>query len=852
MVGFFKKEQKVKPKQKKKQKKQKKTTCEICGLYKTCQSPKIPIYGEGKKKILIVDVAPTKAEDENGKQGSSRTNHFLKQALEKYNVNLKEDCWKINAVRCYIPKNRQPKTLEINNCRKYLNKIIKKLQPEKIILLGKIPLQSFLGSRASISAIEKWIGFSIPDQDFKAWIFPIWNPNYLLIEKNQKNIVLYKKFDEYLENAIKFNREFPDFSNSKNNIRIVTDANKAIEYLKYIKDTQKLIAFDYETTGLKPHKKGHKIACVSIGILKYTVVFPFFDNKQFQKLFKSIMIDETIKKIAHSITFENKWTDVILGYEVKGWYWDTMLSTHILDNRKGICRLKFQTYLNFGILGYEDKIQEYLEANSKNCNDFNKIKEVLEDKELLNELLLYCGLDSFYTLKLYKIHKKEIKKKNLQNAFNFFMESILTLMDIEKNGVYVNTEKMKKDKNNLIKEIKNIDIQIQETNEVKKWKEKFNIKPEVTFNCNSPKQMQEILFDTLNYKVTKQTATGNNSTDQEVLESLDTKFTNLILRSKKLKKLKNTYLDGFMRETINGKIYTNFNLHTARTYRGSGSNPNMQNIPIRDKEANEITRGSIIPRKGNQIFEVDYSSIEVKLAACYNKDKNLLKYVRNSDTDMHRDQAMKIFIMDKDSITKELRQIAKNNFVFPEFYGDYYVQCATAIWKQIDKDVKKHLKKCGISSYIKFENHIKQIEFDLWNKYFYEYKQWKEEQWNKYQDTGYIDTYLGFKYIGVMNKKDVSNYPIQGTAFHCLLWSLIKLNKYIKDYNLNSMIIGQVHDSIIFDIDPKELNKLKLIIRKIMCEDIRNEFKWLIVPLDIEAEIAPIDCSWSEKKKCEI
>ncbi len=265
-----------------------------------------------------------------------------------------------------------------------------------------------------------------------------------------------------------------------------------------------------------------------------------------------------------------------------------------------------------------------------------------------------------------------------------------------------------------------------------------------------------------------------------------------------------------------------------------------------------MTRSCIIPRKGHKILEVDYSGIEVRISACYHQDSVMLDYIHNPQTDMHRDVAIDLFRLQKDECTKELRYMAKNGFVFPQFYGSYWKDCAINIWSKLTKEQLLFLKNKGFKNYNSFERWVRKIEDDFWNKRFVGYRDWKERTYRKYEKTGYVKLKTGFKCFAPMKKNDVLNYPIQGAAFHILLWSLIQINKEIRKKQMNSCVIGQIHDSIVSDIDPVEEEEIKPMIRKIMCDDVREKFKWIIIPLDIEAEITEIDASWYTKKEWKI
>ena len=124
--------------------------------------------------------------------------------------------------------------------------------------------------------------------------------------------------------------------------------------------------------------------------------------------------------------------------------------------------------------------------------------------------------------------------------------------------------------------------------------------------------------------------------------------------------------------------------------------------------------------------------------------------------------------------------------------------------------------------------------------------------WSEYLQKGYVELKTGFRCTAKMRRNDLINYPIQGSAFHVLLWSLIQIHKYMIENKFESFIVGQVHDSIIFDVEPDEILDLKKIIRQISCIDIRKHWDWIIVPLNIEAEITEINCGWDTKSDTEI
>jgi len=151
-----------------------------------------------------------------------------------------------------------------------------------------------------------------------------------------------------------------------------------------------------------------------------------------------------------------------------------------------------------------------------------------------------------------------------------------------------------------------------------------------------------------------------------------------------------------------------------------------------------------------------------------------------------------------------------------------------------------------------FQKHVREIEYDFWNKRFKVYNQWKKDWWEAYQEDGFFKMLTGFIVAGNLNRKQAINIPIQGSAFHWLLWCLIRIQKLMKRYKMKSLLVGQIHDSILADIRMGELKEYLKIVKQVIYEDLPKHWKWIIVPLAVEAEVAPVGGSWFEKEEIEI
>jgi DNA polymerase-1 len=449
---------------------------------------------------------------------------------------------------------------------------------------------------------------------------------------------------------------------------------------------------------------------------------------------------------------------------------------------------------------------------------------------------------------------KKMKVTNL-DAYELLHKGTLAFSDIEQNGINIDVPYCERQKKGIQRKIDYFTKKLDLFPEMKKWKKIYGKK----FNINSDTQLAKILYTHYSYKTDILTKTGKMSTSEEALLSIKggaPEIVESLIDIRKLKKSRNTYLQGFITEQVDGVMHPSFDLNKVVTYRSSSQNPNFQNIPIRDPEMKKLLRSAIIPPKDYLLCEIDYSQAEIRMATCYHKDPEMVKEIKDKERDMHRDIAIKCFCLDNDGWNSGTRAAGKS-FIFAQFYGDYYVNCANNLWGLIDGQnlhtknipMKKHLKNEGIKNINDFTNHIQKVERYFWKKKFKIYDAWKQKQLKKYDKTGYIELLTGFRIEALLSKNEVINWPIQGAAFHCLLWSIIELNNIFKAKEYKSYISGQIHDSIFMYIHPDEINVILPLVRYIMTEKIREHWKWIFVPLDIDIEISPLNKSWYHKKE---
>jgi uracil-DNA glycosylase family 4 len=369
--------------------------CGSCGLFKGCQSPKMPVYGKGRKGILFVGEAPGQTEDEKGRPFIGKAGQFLREALEALDFDLDKDAWTTNSLICRPPGNKTPEDKQIEYCRPNLLNTIEQLKPTVVVLLGRSAVCSALPVywKGEVGELSRWVGWQIPGPD--NWICPTYHPSYL---GRVNSPLLNRMFSQHLEEAISIEITPPEPHDFRPQIKLLYDADDVLTAIEEIDSEGGWVAVDYETNCLKPEYPKARIYSCALSNGHRTVSFPWCSvvAEGMTEFFRS---DRT-KKIASNLKFEDRWTRKMLGTRVRNWGWDTMLAAHCLDNRRGICSLKFQSWVKLGVPTYNEHIAPYLSSGKGHYNSIEKIE--------LDDLLFYGGMDGLLEYRLAMVQMKEI------------------------------------------------------------------------------------------------------------------------------------------------------------------------------------------------------------------------------------------------------------------------------------------------------------------------------------------------------------------------------------------------------------------------------------------------------------
>ena len=546
---------------------------------------------------------------------------------------------------------------------------------------------------------------------------------------------------------------------------------------------QKEICFDTETTSIDPLDS--EIVALALSWEKgrgYLIRFPESrdETDRLLGMIRPLLENPGILKIGQNLKFD---IQVLANYgiEVKGSLFDTMIAHYLLEpDMRHNMNLLSETYLSYSPVHIESLIGEK--------GDSQKNMRVVDDEKLKE----YAVEDADVTLQLKNLFEPRIKAEGLAElASKIEMPLIPVLAGMERNGVILDNAELKAITANLRDDIITLE------------KEIFGLAG-TEFNISSPKQLGDILFIRLKLDdKARMTSTKQFVTNEEILQRLTHKhpIVDKVLEYRGLKKLLTTYVEALPQLIYKktGRIHTSFNQAVAATGRLSSNNPNLQNIPVRDERGREI-RKAFVPAEGHIFFSADYSQIELRLMAHLSRDKSMISDFL-SGNDIHAATAAKIFGVDINDVTREMRGRAKTaNFGI--IYG---------------------ISSFGLSERLTIGR--KEAK-ELIDGYFNSYpgvKVYMDESIKKAREKGYVTTMFGRRrYLRDIHsrnqvvrgnaERNAINAPIQGTAADIIKIAMIRIHEKLGQGKFKSKMILQVHDELIFEVPEAELEKLKNMV----------------------------------------
>lgn len=598
-------------------------------------------------------------------------------------------------------------------------------------------------------------------------------------KKEIQNIDLFNQFSEINEDS-----EYATIETKPHLYQLVS-SHFELKLLMQLLESQDSVCFDTETTSLNEMEA--ELIGISFSWKYETGYFVLIPNDSegknlFIETLKKFFENDNIEKIGQNIKYDFKVLKKY-GIELKGKLFDTMLAHYLInpDARHNLETLS-KNYLGYKMIPITKLI------GKKGKNQLSMIDVPIED------LCEYAVEDADITFQLKNILEKklyELNQKSLFEQVEIPLIKVLSYMELE--GINIDVSFL----NNFSSVL---------DNDIYKLENKIFEKVGVKFNLASPKQLGVVLFEKLKIVDNpKKTKTGQYSTSEEVLSNLSKK--NLIvvdiLDWRSLIKLQNTYVKALPLQvnTLTKRIHTQFNQAVAATGRLSSNHPNLQNIPIRTAEGKQVRKAFCAVDNNHVILAADYSQIELRIIASLANELNMINAFNNGE-DIHSSTASKIFGMAVENISKEQRSQAKT-VNFGIIYG---------------------VSAFGLSSQTSLTRKESKIIIDAYYESYPGLKSFINKQINFARENGYVETILGRRrYLKDINsrnsivrsasERNAINAPIQGSAADIIKLAMININKRLKNEKLETKMMLQVHDELVFETPKKEIEKCVKIIR---------------------------------------
>ncbi len=630
-----------------------------------------------------------------------------------------------------------------------------------------------------------------------------------------------------------------ELENSENkipkiNVTVVNDFELLDKLIQRLDKTNQIVSLDTETNSLNPIDAELVGIGLCLGEENDDLFYIPLGHQTKKETHNQLSIEDVFSKLRNWIedpkkekALQNSKFDrqIFLnhGLDLKGVTFDTLLADYLLNNQEkhGLSEISFRLF------GF--KPPSFKETVGKN-KDFSFVD--------IDEASIYCGYDVFLTFKIVKIFKESFSKEKdelikLFEEIELPLEPVLSQMEM--NGITIDIPYLDKLSKELKSTLEDIENKVYEL-------------AEESFNLSSPKQLGEILFEKLNLdkKKSRKTKTGW-STDGVVLERLvdEHEIIQHLIKHRTLSKLLSTYIDA-LPNLINektGRVHTNFNQAATATGRLSSSNPNLQNIPVRTEFSRRI-RKAFLPEKNWKLLSADYSQIELRILA-HLADEEILINAFHKNDDIHSLTARLIF--EKEEISSDERRVGKT-INFGVIYG---------------MGIKKFARSTGVSTPEAKEFLIKYKE--RYSKIF----KFLELQERLALSKGYVKTIFGrkreFKFdkngLGRLLGKDpyeidlqaarragmeaqslraAANAPIQGSSADIIKIAMVQLNKKFIEMNVSAKMLLQVHDELLFEVEPDSLEITTKLVKKTMEDCVK-----LNVPLLVDIGIGD---NWMETK----
>ncbi len=795
--------------------------CKICPLSNQeglCH-PDMKPSGSKRPLVYMLGEFPSISEDKHGTHFAGDVGSVL---LDRIPKDFRDSVRFNNVVRTRPPKGRNPTRTEIEACRKSVIADIEKYQPVVIVGFGNIVLNWIMNLGGGIT---KWRGRRIPVRIGKhvCWFYPMQHPQDILKSRRYtpRSKSHYGSQDE-LAFMLDLNRVFSEVENLPKpivhtkeyalaNISYVTGENGEddIETIRrHLEEAvkQKLVGVDYETNGLRPYNEGRRILTAGISTKKGSFSFPINHSKAkwtskqkgiVNELWRSFLADAEGRKIVHHLTFELEWTGYFYGKEYVriGKWEDTISQAYVLDERQGVLSLEHLCFQYFGI----------------NVKAIDSLDRANLDKCAVEDVLRYNAMDAKYHRLLYIKQNQRLKEEGLHKVYKQHLRRVPTMALTQLAGVPVSQDIVSKFYKLYTKRLKKVEDKIARLPEAKKFRRQSGN----DFRPSANEDVRFVLKNILGYKA--------ETVDEAVLSKIKHPIPRLVLRWRKTNKLLSTYVLPMRPDSPNmypdGHLHPTINTVKTDTTRTSSGDPNIQNYPSR---VNKEVREQVKVNSDEVLIAVDYGSIQARNVAMESLDAALIKAFWER-YDIHADWMERISkkypawldggpkILQDKVLRRKYRNMAKNEFVFPSFFG---------------------AQPKSLATYLNIPENIAHALNDAFWDEFPDIKGWHERIISNYESTGYVTGCSGYRRHAPISPNQLINAPIQADEAAIVCDAMARLSE--KDHDKYQAIL-MVHDDLTFRVPKKKIDEYMEFIIPTM---VNTPFKWAqVVPISVEVSI---------------
>lgn len=819
-----------------------KKSCIVCPLNEAdLHNPKMKPSGPRRRiDVYLLGEAPGRTEDEEGEPFVGDAGQYIRERMPSD--------WRVrfgNVIQCRPPRNRDPSFMETECCRLRVLGDIEKTKPKIILGAGNVPLRWVLGMQNR--GITEWRGRTIPIKvgTHTCWFMPVFHPSFLNRKlrydkelgrevESPEGIAMYHDL-RAVDKLLRRDDEPVVYEQSLDGIECIEGKTRKdlIRVKKWLRSLKKLkrVALDIETQDLRPYTDTAQLLSIAIGTYDEVCAFPIEHPMGWGKREQAIIHEELKEflvesgiKICHNLNMEQEWLGVWYGKDVirKAKWADTWAQAYVLDERKGMHNLDVLCRLRLGF-------------NLKTDNlPMDRLSTVP-----LSDLLPYNGKDTKYTHKLYDIQMAELKKKENRSLLPVYERHVArnpSIAFLQMDGMCVDMDVAKRLQSDFGKMKKDLVARMRQLPEVKKL-ERMIRKP---YDPEKEKQNHTLYRDILKREEIWVKERDNEPSKVSLKKSIlatipasETEHPSLLTSFRSVRTIKSTFLDSLERLLYpDGRLHPNVNDKFTSTSRFSMDEPNGQNFP---KQQLPETRSIIIAPPKYRFLKADYGAIEYRAIAMLSRDKQVCNRLWGGQ-DIHREWAERF--MDElgvrsverstmvyysfssrkqlegrgrhnEKFIAQARQMIKNRWVFPKFFGAQDKACAK--YMSIDLDDSEMMGEL------------------FWDT-FSGVKRWQDRLVRNLEKKGYVELLTGRRRRVPMTRTEALDSPVQGTAAEIVNDAMRRLS------NAGYQACINVHDELVIPLLTKGFENSVMEIVEIMVEPV---FPFINVPLIVEAEAGP-------------